>query len=92
MGTGAAGAPGAGGAGTEDAACSGSNPPGYDSESGREMARVQATFPQFRIWQETTYGRSRYIARSTQPGVNPHTLITSDLSELRTELSTGGPA
>ncbi len=43
-------------------------------------------FPRYQIEVEPTPGRRRYIARRTQPGPGPHTLITSDLTELRTEL------
>jgi hypothetical protein len=40
--------------------------------------------------------RRRYIARRIQPGPGPHTLITSDLAELRAQLEpaqqpTAGP-
>jgi hypothetical protein len=75
-----------------------------DSESGQpalarrdesdtaEVARLQASFPQFRIWRESTYRGPRYIACRLRPGTRPHTLITSDLGELRAELGSGGPA
>jgi hypothetical protein len=63
-------------------------------ESGKaeEIDRLRASFPQFRIWQENTYRGPRYIACRLQPGTRPHTLITSDLGELRSELGTGGSA
>ena len=32
-------------------------------------------------------GRRRYVARRSQSGPGPHTLVTSDLAELRAELS-----
>jgi hypothetical protein len=63
-----------------------------DSEDDLDLARLQAGFPQFAIWRETGYSRPRYIARSLQPGTHPHTLITSDLAEPRTQLSAGGSA
>jgi hypothetical protein len=48
---------------------------------------LQASFPRFRIWREITYGRARYIARSRDPGVGPHTVITPDPDELRAALA-----
>jgi hypothetical protein len=67
---------------------------GKVDESGRddEIARLQASFPAFRIWQEDTYSGPRYIACRLRPGTRPHTLITSDLGELRAELGTGRSA
>src|SRR6266702_4548359 len=52
------------------------------------MSRLRASFPQFWIWQEITYDRPRYIARSRHPGVGPHTVITTDPDELRAALAT----
>ena len=62
-----------------------------------ELDAARRAFPGYRIDVEPVPGRHRrYIARRTQPGPGPHTLITSDLTELRTELSptqqsTGSP-
>jgi len=39
---------------------------------------------------ELALDRRRFVARRTQPGPGPHTLITSNLSELRAELE-GSP-
>jgi hypothetical protein len=61
-------------------------------EDDPDLAQLQAGFPQFVIWRETRHDQPRYIARSLRPGIRPHTLITSDLSELRTELSAGASA
>jgi hypothetical protein len=66
--------------------------PANESDKAEELARPQASFPQFRIWRESTYRGPRYIACRRQPGTRPHTLITSDLGELRAELSNGGSA
>jgi len=60
-----------------------------DSDKAEEIARLQASFPQFRIWRESTYRGPRYVACRLQPGTRPHTLITSDLCELRAELGSG---
>ena len=54
-----------------------------------ELAALRADFPGFRIWPETVADRTRYVARSQRPGLNPHTVVTADLAELRTAL---GPA
>ncbi len=60
-----------------------------------ELADLQTArhdFPRYQIDVNLTIGRRRYIARRTQPGPGPHTLITSDLTELRAELASGNPA
>jgi hypothetical protein len=64
--------------------------------TGRDEAEVPAVsddltvlrneFPAFSIWQEETPGRSRYVARSRRQGLNPHTVVTDDLQELRDAL------
>jgi hypothetical protein len=53
---------------------------------GKDLAVLQAKFPAFRIWEEQMPGRVRYVARSRLGGVNPHTVITADLDELREAL------
>ncbi len=74
------------------AAWSGPDPAAAASQAGppdAELAALQADFPGFRIWREAVADRARYVARSQRPGLNPHTVVTADLSELRTAL---GPA
>lgn len=51
-----------------------------------ELEAARRDFPGYRIEVEPIPGRRRYVARRTQPGSGPHTLITSDLIELRAEL------
>jgi hypothetical protein len=51
-----------------------------------ERASLRKDFPRFRIWRETIRDRVRYVARSKHPGLNPHTVITDDLAELRAAL------
>ena len=63
--------------------------PAHDGEDDLDLAQLQAGFPQFAIWEEPGHDQPRYIARSRRPGTRPHTLITPDLRELRTELSAG---
>ncbi len=53
------------------------------------LPQLRADFPQFQIWREQIPGRPRYVARSLHDGIGPHTLITSDLAELRQELAAG---
>ena len=67
---------------------------GKASEGGRdeEIARLQASFPEFRIWRESTYSGPRYIACRVRPGTRPHTLVTADLGELRAALGAGRSA
>ena len=58
-----------------------------------ELAALEAArrdFPRYQIDVELALDRRRYVARRTQPGPGPHTLITSNLSELRAELE-GSP-
>jgi hypothetical protein len=63
--------------------------PAHDGEDDMDLAQLQAGFPQFAIWRETGQDQPRYIARSLRPGTHPHTLITTDLGELRAELGSG---
>ena len=55
------------------------------------LEAVRRDFPRYRIDVELTVYRPRYVARRLGPGPGPHTLITSDLAELRAELGTGRP-
>jgi hypothetical protein len=56
------------------------------TEGDDELACLREQFPGFRIWREDTWGRPRFIARSEQAGLHPHTVVTDDLGELRTAL------
>jgi hypothetical protein len=47
---------------------------------------LQEEFSCFRIWREHTCDRVRYVARSLHPGLNPHTVVTDDIGELRAAL------
>lgn len=60
-------------------------------DPGDELAALRADFPGYRIWTETVRNGLRYVARSQRPGLDPHTVITGDLAELRTVLG-GAPA
>ncbi len=53
---------------------------------GEDLAVLQAEFPAFSIWEEQMPGRARYVARSRTEGINPHTVITADVDELREAL------
>jgi len=66
-----------------------SNPPSRPLAADH-LAELRREFPQFRIWREILPGRSRYIARSQRVGLNPHTIVTDDVAELRSAL--GGTA
>ena len=55
------------------------------------LEAARRDFPRYRIDVELTVHRPRYVARRIAPGPGPHTLITNDLAELRTELGTGRP-
>ena len=54
-----------------------------DDGPAGELAALQADFPQFQIWPEVTLDRLRYISVSTDLDLNPHTVVTGDLAELR---------
>lgn len=56
-----------------------------------DLDAARRDFPGYQIEVEPIPGRRRYIARRIQPGPGPHTLVTSDLSELRAELSLTQP-
>ena len=63
--------------------------PDHDPDNNEEMAGLRSGFPQFRIWREISCDRTRYIARSLQPGTRPHTIVTADPRELRAALDIG---
>ena len=50
------------------------------------LLAIQHQFPRYRICQETTCGRVRYVARSLEHGLRPHTVVTADLEELQAAL------
>jgi hypothetical protein len=63
--------------------------------SATDLAALDAArrdFPGYQIDVELTLERPRYVARRTHSGAGPHTLITSDLAELRAELGVGRQA
>jgi hypothetical protein len=47
-----------------------------------DLAGLRADFPCFRISREQTCDRARYAARSLHLEINPHTVVTDDISEL----------
>jgi hypothetical protein len=47
---------------------------------------LQAEFPAYQIWEETVRNQSRFVARRQHQAAGPHTVITSDVDELRTAL------
>ena len=68
---------------------SGINPTDEMPTPNEDLAALHADFPGFKIWEEYLPGRSRYVARSLRQGLGPHTVVTSDLGELRAALQTG---
>jgi hypothetical protein len=62
------------------ASSTGSPPGGVDVAL---LLALRADYPRFRIWHEVTSGRIRYIARRLDAGSGLHTVVTSDLAELR---------
>ena len=57
----------------------------------RELADLQQDFPGYRIWQEPMGDRVRLVAVRRKPGTSPHTLVTTDLAELRSALANTTP-
>jgi hypothetical protein len=57
----------------------------------RELADLQQDFPGYRIWQEPMGDRLQLVAVSRKPGASPHTLVTTDLAELRSALARSTP-
>ncbi len=54
------------------------------------LAVLRDDYPGYKIWREITPGRERYVARSLRMGLNPHTVVTADLNELRDVLEPAG--
>jgi hypothetical protein len=52
-----------------------------------ELATLREDFPDFHIWREVTGDRTRYTAQRQRAGVRPHTVVTTDLAELRSLLA-----
>jgi hypothetical protein len=50
------------------------------------VGRLRRDFPAFWIWTEIARGRTRYIARRRDGGTGLHTVVTGQLTELRTVL------
>jgi hypothetical protein len=61
-------------------------PAAGDGTSRRQLAALRAEFPCFRIWPEQTCDRARFVARSLHLELNPHTVVTDDMAELRAAL------
>lgn len=62
------------------------NPRSQEPAPG-ELASLRADFPGFRIREEATADRNRYVARRLNPGTRPHTVVTDNLTELRAALA-----
>jgi hypothetical protein len=57
----------------------------------RELADLQQDFPGYRIWQEPMGACIRLVAVRRNPGTSPHTLVTTDVAELRAALANSTP-
>ncbi len=56
-------------------------------EPADDLSGLKADFPCFRIWREETCNRALYVARSLHLELNPYTVVTGDIRELRTALA-----
>jgi hypothetical protein len=62
------------------------SPASETAPAQNQLAVLQADFPCFRSSREQTCDRARYAVRSLHPGLNPHTVVTDDIGELRAAL------
>ena len=76
----------AGNAGRLSPLAAGTDPAREGDAASHDLIMLKAEFPAFQIWREDLPGRARYVARSLHAGLNPHTVVTSDLAELRDAL------
>ena len=56
------------------------------------LDQLRSDFPDFDIAREIIRDRIRYVSRRRRLGVQPHTVVTADLEELRAALSPSGAA
>jgi hypothetical protein len=61
-------------------------PAGREQDDAARLDQLRTDFPDFDIAREVTPGRIRYVSRRRRPGVQPHTVVTADLDELRAAL------
>jgi hypothetical protein len=54
-----------------------------------ELALIAAGFPGFRLWRETNFHRTCYVASSRDLNSHPHAIVTADLTELSAALQAG---
>jgi hypothetical protein len=68
-------------------------PSNDDGWAETEVTYLRAEFPRHWIGTETIVGRGvRYVARACRSDAHPHTVLTSDLGELRAALEGGRPS
>jgi hypothetical protein len=61
-------------------------------DDAARLDQLRTDFPDFDIAREIIRDRIRYVSRRRRPGVQPHTVVTADLEELRAALTSVGPA
>jgi hypothetical protein len=67
------------------------NPAGHTArDDAAGLDQIRTDFPDFDIAREIVRDRIRYVSRRRRPGVQPHTVVTADLDELRAALSPDG--
>jgi len=57
----------------------------------REIADLQQDFPGYRVWQEAMGDRIQLVAVRRKAATSPHTLVTTDVAELRATLAKSPP-
>lgn len=60
-------------------------------DDANRLDQLRAEYPGFGIWREVTGDHARYVARRLNPGTHPHSVVTPDLTELRTALASSAP-
>jgi hypothetical protein len=61
-------------------------------DDAARLDQIRTDFPDFDIAREIIRDRIRYVSRRRRPGVQPDTVVTADLEELRAALSPPGAA
>jgi hypothetical protein len=61
-------------------------------DDAARLDQIRTDFPDFDIAREVIRDRIRYVSRRRRPGVQPHTVVTADLEELRAALAPSGAA
>jgi hypothetical protein len=65
-------------------------PASGDTGDQDELALIAAGFPAFSVWRQILHDRTLYTAQARDLATHPSTVITQDVTELRTALRRDG--